>query len=89
MGVCLRLNVSGYSRAVDFNATTTLCSYSGFTNVTRLTHPETLIDLTPVDMLRYSLDNNLFPQVTRKNIEDVSDSPMWTETDFYQPLNGL
>jgi len=35
------------------------------------------------------LDNNLFPQVTRKNIEDVSDSPMWTETDFYQPLNGL
>ena len=83
------LNVTGCSRPIDLNASTTLCSYSGFTDVTRLTHPITAVDLTPVDMLRYSLENDLFVPTIRKNIQDISDSAMWPETGIYQPLNGL
>lgn len=68
---------------------TTLCSYTGFTDLTRLAHPQTGDDLTPVEMLRYALDNGLLAPTRRHSIVDVNNTAMWPDDRYYQPAEGV
>ena len=84
------LNVGGCTRPWDQDSDTTLCSYSGFNNVTALINPATGEAWYGVDFLIYGLENNLFNagNVT-PYIHDTSNTLMWPEGSFYQPINGV
>jgi len=83
------LTIAGCTRPVDTNSATTLCSFPGFTNVAPLTNPATGQQMTPVDMIRYGLDNGFFDTTARTNITDQNNTLMWPADIYYQPLTGV
>lgn len=82
------LQVTGCSRPFDQNATTTLCSYDGFSNVSNSQHPDGVSgDLTAVDFLIYALENNLHSNLApRKLITDSNATPQWPTSQKVQAL---
>ena len=83
------LSIAGCTRPVDQESATTLCSYPGFVNVAPLTNPATGESMTPVDMIRYGLDNGTFNTTIRNNIVDQNSTLMWPNDNVYQPLTGV
>lgn len=83
------LSVTGCGRPFDQDATTTVCSYDGFENVTPLQNPDgTSGDLTAADFLIYALENNFHNSVSRRNsILDLNQTNQWPASSFVQPLN--
>jgi 2',3'-cyclic-nucleotide 2'-phosphodiesterase (5'-nucleotidase family) len=83
------LLVSGCSRPMDTNATTTLCSYDGFSNVTNLINPDNGQSYAASDFFIKALQQGWLAQLAqRKNITDTSATKLWPDSEFYQPLEG-
>jgi 2',3'-cyclic-nucleotide 2'-phosphodiesterase (5'-nucleotidase family) len=82
------LDVTGCARPFDQNATTTLCSYDGFSNVVSTQHPDGVTgDLSAVDFFIYALQNNLHSNISpRSNIADQNNTTQWPVNSFVQPL---
>jgi len=83
------LQATGCSRPFDQEATTTLCSYGGFSNVTTSQHPDGMTgDLTAVDFLIYALENNLHSTLaSRRSITDNNTTSQWPISQKVQPLS--
>ena len=83
------LNIAGCSRPFDQESETTLCSYTGFTQVTPIINNATGEAWTGIDFLSYAFKNNLFNNTqARQNIIDKNQTPMWPNDQFIQPLKG-
>lgn len=87
------LVVAGCARPMDQNASTTLCSYEGFANVSTLSHPDKTNETFPaVDLLLKAVSenwNDRFNLTQRHDIKDVHETEMWPDSQFYQPLEGV
>lgn len=83
------LTIAGCSRPFDMESETTLCSYTGFTEVLPLNNPATGQPWTGVDFLVYGLRNGLLGDLAReKHMHDLNDTLLWPQGDYYQPLQG-
>jgi 2',3'-cyclic-nucleotide 2'-phosphodiesterase (5'-nucleotidase family) len=82
------LSATGCRRPSDFD-TVTMCSYSAFSNVQALEDPETGAPWYVVDFFKYVLQQGLLPQQPRQSITDESGTPMWPDSEFVQPLEGV
>lgn len=82
------LHVAGCVRPVEFDANDTLCSYSGFSNVTSLTNPDTAEPWTVIDFLTKMIGDHALPDSRTHDITDESDTLLWPQSDYYQPLHG-
>lgn len=86
------LTVAGCSRPMDSSASTTLCSYTGFQNVTDFVNPSTNEAWAAADFLIEAVKKLDFQQLgitVRENIDDQNNTPMWPDSTFYQPLEGV
>jgi len=82
------LNVAGCSRPMDQEGDTTLCSYSGFIEVTPIINPSTDSAYFASDfMIDKLLEGALTTLKSRHDIHDVSQRPLWPESLYYQPLD--
>ncbi len=69
------------------NATDTLCSQTGFTNVNPLINPRTGEAWTPVDFLEDVLSNSTPTPPARDFMHAINMPPLWPEAAYVQPLN--
>ena len=77
------ISAAGCQRPLD--ATNTLCSYTGFSNVQTFTNTATGQAWTPVDMFVSAISNSAaYPP--RQNFTDVSGLPRWPQDPFVQNL---
>lgn len=83
------ITIAGCSRPIDINTATTLCSYSGFSNVVAVNNPVTQLPWNGVEFLIYGLQNNLLTIPTTTNVTDVNNTLLWPQALFYQPLTGV
>ena len=85
------ISVTGCARPFDQEAETTLCSYSGFENVTPLINPQTGEAYASADYFIDQLVSNspiLNQLIIRRNIVDESALAQWSSSEFVQPLEG-
>lgn len=83
------LTITGCSRPFDMESATTLCSYSGFANVTPVLNAATQQPWSGVDFLIEGLQNNWLLVHSTANIVDVNNTPLWPASPYYQPLTGV
>lgn len=84
------VRIAGCSRPFDLESETTLCSYSGFMNVTALLNPETGLAWSGVDFLINGLQQGLIGgSPLMPNVVDINNTPLWPEGDYWQPLQGV
>lgn len=79
------LTVAGCRRPID--DADTLCSYHGFGNIQPLIDPDTGSAYTAVDFFVPALAKGYGPTSSRNSLHDVSDTPVWPEAVFVQPLS--
>lgn len=80
------LMVTGCQRPFEINATT-LCSYTGFTNVLPLQNATTGSAWSIPDLFVYGITNGLIPSVARVSIQDTSNALLWPKGSFLQPIS--
>lgn len=80
------LTVAGCRRPLDDGST--LCSYPGFSNVSDIINPATGQPMTPVELFEIGLNQAVLP-TERQSIVDTSGAPMWPQSVFVQPLEGV
>lgn len=78
------LTVAGCTRPIDLPGT--LCSRTGFSNVTALTNPATGAAWVSQDLLIAALSQGWFKNDVRKNKFDLANTPSWPSQPFVQPL---
>lgn len=87
------LQVAGCARPMDMNATTTLCSYSGFSNVLNLENPDKAgQNWAAADLMIKAVSEDwisLYGLKERHDISDTSGTAQWPDSAFYQPLEGV
>lgn len=85
------IKMIGCARPMDVDAPTTLCSYSGFTNVVTIENPQySGYAFSSADFFIYGIQNGLLDSVSaRRTIQDTSETAMWPQSEFYQPLEGV
>lgn len=81
------VSIAGCKR--PFDTPGILCSYSGFEDVRPLDDPRTGEPWTPINLLAYALSKGPLPAAGRRTIEDVSDTRLWPDAPFVQPLEGV
>jgi 2',3'-cyclic-nucleotide 2'-phosphodiesterase (5'-nucleotidase family) len=69
-----------------FDADDALCGNSGFTDIQGLQSPDGKEHWTPVEFLRWSLNNEQQAIAPAASISDTSETRFWPETHFVQPL---
>lgn len=77
-------SITGCTRPLD--ATDTLCSYTGFTNVQALINPTTATAWTAADMFVELLTKGSLPALGQKRFVDLNNTTVWPETPFVQPV---
>lgn len=86
-----QLTATGCARPFDQDATHTLCSHAGFTNVQNLINPVTGEEWAAADYLIEALEAGAFEEPgiqPRATFTDRSGQPLWPHSPFYQPLEG-
>jgi len=82
------ISVTGCSRPFE-TETDVLCSYSGFNNLEAVNNKQTLEQFASVDFMIYAFSNGALSSMSpRKDITDISQTPLWPESIFVQPLEG-
>lgn len=82
------LTVAGCIRPVELDSGNILCSYNGFENVTALINPITNEPWTAIDFLTEQFIQNQLPNTLQQHIHEQSNTPMWPDSEFVQPLRG-
>lgn len=80
-----RIKVVGCSRFLD--ASDSLCSYPGFSNVRPLINPANGQPWTPVDIFVHAMAKET-PVAPVQNLKETSGVPLWPRAPFIQPLIG-
>jgi sulfur-oxidizing protein SoxB len=77
-------SITGCTRPLD--AADTLCSYSGLVNVQPLINAKTAAAWTVADMFVELLSKGSLPTHGQKRFTDLSNTPVWPEAPFVQPV---
>ncbi|MFV1985352.1 MAG: hypothetical protein ACC657_17525, partial [Thiohalomonadales bacterium] len=96
LGKIFTLTIAGCGRPFDWPGL--ICSMPGFTAVTAVTNPNTTGGIGPnatkypasdffIDNIGLILDATVVK--TRKDITDISNTLMWPDSEFVQPLRGV
>jgi len=80
------VSVTGCSRLMD--ASDTLCSYKGFSNVEPLLNKATGQAWTPVDLFVNGLSSSIQAKDVQPRIKDTNATLFWPRSPFIQPLKG-
>lgn len=83
------ISIAGCRRLpIDFNGT--LCGIGGFDNVTTISNPSTGLPWSLVDMFTHMLQDTGYALSTPgSNVTDVSNTAMWPDSEYIQPLEGV
>lgn len=83
------LTVAGCRRLpIDFEGT--LCGISGFNDVTLVRNPTTGRPWSLIDVFTHMLQNEGYPlRANGSNVHDYSQTQLWPEAEFVQPLEGV
>lgn len=81
-----QLSVAGCSRPMD--DASTLCSYSGFSNITPLINPATGSAWYGADFAIAQISVGKLPTTITSDITDTSNTAMWPNSLYLQPLYG-
>ncbi len=81
------ITVTGCRRPVE--QTDALCNYEGFSNVNPLIRPGTADPWTAIDLLIEAISQGVPYDAARRDIVDLSETPVWPNDSFVQPLVGV